>query len=289
MKKAILFGATGNLGSEIARELVKQDYEVTVVVRNKQKAMSLLGDLPVHYAVAEVSKKESLAGICDGQDIVVSALGKSVSPNDKSKATFNQIDFDGNSAVLEEALKSGVKKFVYVSAYKSEDYLHLNYFKVHHDFSEKLKASGIDFSIVKPAAIFCAFKDMIDMARKGKLMSIGSGESKTNPIFEGDLARICVNSIPEANQTIDAGGKNIYSRMELNKIIQDLVDPSKKIRKVPLWVVKAGLPAMRLFDKNGYDKFAFFTEVMSHDTIAPQLGEKKFEDYVREQVRNFNS
>jgi nucleoside-diphosphate-sugar epimerase len=119
MKKAILFGATGNLGSEIARELVKQDYEVTVVVRNKQKAMALLADLPVHYAVAEVSKKESLAGVCKGQDIVVSALGKSVSPNDKSKATFNEIDYEGNSAVLDEALKSGVKKFVYVSAFRS--------------------------------------------------------------------------------------------------------------------------------------------------------------------------
>jgi uncharacterized protein YbjT (DUF2867 family) len=125
---------------------------------------------------------------------------------------------------------------------------------------------------------------MIDMARKGKLINIGSGASKTNPIFEGDLARICVNSIPQSNQTIDAGGKTVYSRRELNEIVQRETDPTKKIKNVPLGLVKFSLPLMRLFDKNSYDKFAFFTEVMSHDTIAPQLGEKKFEDYVREQV-----
>lgn len=283
MKKAILFGATGNLGREIAKELLAQNYDLTIVVRNKKKAEQFAG-LKLRSVLADASQKASLEGLCEGQEVVVSAMGKSVSPNDKSKPTFNEIDFDGNSAILEQALKSKVSKFVYVSAFQSEIYQHLNYFKVHHDFSEKLKASGIDYSIVKPPAIFCAFKDVIDMARKGKVMNIGSGDKKTNPIYEGDLARVVVGSIPLSNQEIEAGGKNVYTRRQLNEIIQQEVDPSKKIRNVPIGLVKLGLPVMRLFNKNSYDKFAFFTEVMQHDTIAPQVGEMKFEDYVKMQV-----
>ena len=37
MKKVILFGSTGNLGKEIAKELVKQGYDLTIVVRNEVK------------------------------------------------------------------------------------------------------------------------------------------------------------------------------------------------------------------------------------------------------------
>ena len=112
----------------------------------------------------------------------------------------------------------------------AEKYLHLEYFKVHHEFSEKLKHSGINYSIIKPPAIFSAFIDMIDMAKKGRLMNIGKGAHVTNPIYEGDLAEVCVNALNDTNTTIEAGGYNIYSRAQLNEIIQKEVAPEKKIR-----------------------------------------------------------
>jgi uncharacterized protein YbjT (DUF2867 family) len=279
MKKVILFGSTGNVGKEIAKKLVKQGYTLTIVVRNESKALAL-SDITTNYIVADVCKKETLSNICDNQDIVISALGKSVSPKEKSKATFKEVDFNANANILAEATKSGVKKFVYVSAFHSEKYLHLEYFKVHHDFSELLKRSGIDYSIIKPPAIFSAFTDMIEMAKKGRLINIGSGDKKTNPIYEGDLAKITVDAILQQNSTIAAGGKTIYTRKQLNEIIQANVDQSKKIRTVPIGVFKLTLPVIKLFDKNTYDKFAFFIEVMQHDTIAPQLGDMTFETYV---------
>ncbi|MDP2388560.1 MAG: SDR family oxidoreductase [Bacteroidota bacterium] len=283
--KVLLFGATGNLGKAIAKELVSQHYDLTVVVRNQQKAKDLSA-ITSKYVVANIADANSLIGICNGFDIVVSALGKSVSPNDKSKPSFRDIDLNANSAVLNEALKSGVKKFVYVSAYESEKHLDLEYFKVHHEFSEKLKQSGINYSIIKPPAIFCAFIDMIKMAQNGKLVTIGSGDKKTNPIYEGDLAKVCVDAISITNTTIEAGGKNIYTRKQLNEIIQQRVDASKKIRTIPLGLMKFALLLFKLFDRNSYDKFAFFTAVYQHDTIAPQIGGMKFEDYIDNKVKN---
>lgn len=280
MKKAILFGATGNLGKEIGKELVRQGYELTVVVRNESQAAKLAG-LTDRYVIADVCNKATLRAVLDNQEIVLSALGKSVSPHDKSKPTFREVDFAGNANILEEARKAGVRKFVYVSAFHAENYLHLEYFKVHHDFSELLKQSGIDYSVIKPPAIFSAFLDMIGMAEKGRLLNIGKGDKKTNPIFEGDLAKIVVDSIRQPNSTIEAGGKTVYTRRQLNEIIQNQVDSGKKIRSVPPGILKITLPLMRLFDRNAYDKFAFFTAVMQHDTIAPQVGPTRFEDYIR--------
>lgn len=288
MKKVILFGATGNLGKEIAKELIKQGYDLTIVVRNESKA-KLLSTISAKYIIADVCKEATLVKILNDQDIIISALGKSVSPNDTSKATFMQVDYLGNSNLLNESKKSGIKKFVYVSAFQSEKYLHLEYFKVHHDFSELLKNSGINYSIIKPPAIFSAFIDMIELAKKGQLFNIGKGDKKTNPIYEGDLAKIVVNSIGQNNCIIEAGGKNIYSRKQLNEIIQNEVNSGKKIKTIPLGLFKMILPVVKLFNKNTYDKFAFFTEVMQHDTIAPQIGEMAFETYIKMKTKNYHS
>ncbi len=280
MKKVILFGATGNLGKHIAQELINKGYQLTVVLRDLKKAKGIFDD-KTKLVIADVRNISTLADICQNQEIVVSALGKSVSPNDKSKPGFEEVDFTGNMNILKEAIKSNVKKFVYISAFHAEKYLHLTYFNVHHRFSEELKISGIDYSIIKPPAILSAFIDMMYLAKKGHLVTIGKGDKKTNPIFEGDLAKICVRSIDENNVTIEAGGRLVYTRKELNSIVQQEIDKSKQVRQIPLGLFKAAFPVLKVFNKNLYDKFAFFIEVMQHDTIAPQMGELSFEEYIK--------
>ncbi len=284
MKRVILFGSTGNLGKEIAKELVQQGYDLTVVVRNEAKA-KVLSHITTKHIVADVCNKATLNGILQNQDIVISALGKSVSPNDKSTPTFREVDYDANANILSEATKAGIKTFVYVSAFHAEKYLHLEYFKVHHDFSELLIKSGIAYSVIKPPAIFSAFIDMIEMAEKGQLMNMGAGDKKTNPIYEGDLAKITVDTINKPNGTFEAGGKTIYTRKQLNEIVQNEVDKGKKLRSIPVGLFKFILPLIKLFSKNTFDKFAFFIEVMQHDTIAPQLGTTTFENYVRHKAK----
>ena len=279
MNKVILFGGTGNLGKKIVEELKHNSFDVTAVVRSEKKGIEI-SHLAKHI-VADVTNAPSLSGICNGFDIVISSLGKSVSPNDKSKPSFRDIDLNANSHILDEAVKGGVKKFVYVSALHAENYPHLEYFHTHHQFSERLIQSGIDYSIIKPPALFSAFIDLIDLAKKGRLVTMGKGDKLTNPIYEGDLARVCVEAIHQNNAIIEAGGMEVLSRGQINEIIQKITNPNKKIRRVPMGLVKAFLPLIKLVSKNMYDKVAFFTAVMQDDTIAPKVGEMRLEDYVK--------
>lgn len=280
MKKVLLFGGTGSLGKKIAAELKARGFETTAVVRNLVKEDEIKS-LVAKTVIADVTRPEQLNNICEGFEAVVSALGKSVSPNDKSKATFMEIDLTANSHILQEALKAKVKKFVYVSALGAEKFPELTYFKVHHDFSEKLISSGIDYAIVKPPAIFSSFIDLMLMAKKGRLINIGSGEHMTNPIYEGDLAKICVEALDRANAVIEAGGPETLSRKQINETIQKIVAPDKKVRTIPLGLFKIMLPLMKFFDRNSYDKFSFFVKVIQHDTIAPPVGEMRLEEYVK--------
>jgi uncharacterized protein YbjT (DUF2867 family) len=280
MKKLLHFGASGNIGRSIAAELKQRNFDVTVVVRNTQK-LDRLNAVSLNHIIADVTKAGALKGICNGFDIVLSSLGKSVSPNDKSKASFRDIDFVANCNILSEAITSGVQKFVYLSVFHAEKYPHLEYFKSHFDFEEKLKTSGIDYTIIRPPAVFSSFIDLMHMAKRGSLITIGKGDKRTNPIYEGDLAKICVNAIDQPNAIVEAGGKEILTRKEINEIIQKLVAPGKKLKSVPLGMIKTALPLIKLFDRNAYDKFAFFLAAMQEDTIAPPLGEMGLEEYVK--------
>jgi len=283
MKKVLLFGGTGHLGKKIAFELKRQGYQTTAVVRNQAKADEL-ENVVDKCVIADVTQPVQLENVCEGFEIVVSSLGKSVSPNDKSKATFFEVDFTANSSILCEVLRSEVKKFVYVSAFNAEKYPQLEYFKTHHDFSEKLINSGLDYSIIKPPALFSSFIDLMAMAKKGRLINIGKGDRRTNPIYEGDLAKICVDSINQPNTVIEAGGKEVLSRRQISEIIQRIVAPNNKVRSVPIGLFKFALPLIKLFDKNLFDKFSFFVEVIQHDTIAPQIGEMRLEEYIKARV-----
>jgi len=279
MKSVLLVGATGNVGKQIAKEARRQGYDLTVVVRNAQKANDLAG-ITNHAIVAELTNPTAVQGICKGIDVVISALGKSVSPNDNSKASFYDVDFLANARILKEAVASGVKKFVYVSALHSERYTHLEYFKVHHDFSELLKLSGLDYSIIKPPSIFSAYLDVVDMARKGRLANLGKGDKLTNPIYEGDLAVVCVDSINSTKCEIEAGGKETFTRRQINELIQHHVNPSKKLPTIPTWVMEVMLPIIRIISKNLFDKFSFFVEVMQHDVVAPPVGQLTLKEYL---------
>ncbi|WP_266365159.1 SDR family oxidoreductase [Tellurirhabdus rosea] len=283
MSTVLLVGGTGNLGQKVAQELHRAGYAVTALVRNPQKA-ERLKPFVQQFITGDATKPDDVSGLCAGIDIVVSTLGKSVSLNDRSRAGFEEVDYGANARLLQEARRQNVRKFVYVSALGAENYPDLRYFAVHHRFSQEIIASGLDYSIIKPPALFSAFTDLIDLAKKGMLVTPGDGRHLTNPIYEGDLARVIVESIGQPNSVVEAGGRQVYSRHQINELIQRHVNPNGKVRRIPLGLAKSGLPLMKLIDRNLYDKGAFFLEVLQHDVIAPQRGETSLETYLDQKL-----
>ncbi len=281
MRKVLLFGGTGHLGRCLAAAIKSQGYQLDLAVRNPVKAGSL--KIPCDRILTwQHDRADTLDAIFGEPDIVISSLGKSVSPNARDKASFHEVDFELNHKILKEAIRRGVKKFVYISAFHSERYPDLEYFRVHEAFSAELQRSEIDFAIIKPTSLFSAYLEMIPLARKGALFTFGSGSHKTNPIAEDDVAQLAIKAIEEPETIIEAGGPKVYTRRELAEIIQGSFAPEKKVKRMPVSILKFFLPVIRLADRNLYDKLRFFIEVMAVDTIAPTKGTMIFEDFVRD-------
>lgn len=283
MSTVLLAGGTGQLGRKVAQELHRAGYSVTALARNPQKAERIRPYVQ-KIVTGDATRPADVNGLAAGIDIVVSTLGKSVSLNDRSKASFEDVDYKANRLLLDEARRQGVRKFVYVSALGAENYPDLRYFEVHHRLSQDLMASGLDYSIIKPPALFSVFADLIDLARKGILVTPGDGAHLTNPIYDGDLAGIIVGSIEQPNSVIEAGGVQVYSRKQINDLIQQHIDPNRRVRHVPMGLAKGSLPLMKWVDRNLYDKAAFLLAVVQHDVVAPKLGPTTLETYLDEKL-----
>lgn len=278
MKKVLLAGATGNLGRHLLSELKQQGYNVKVLARSAHKAEALT-PLPDEVLLADATKPETLTGCCEGVALVISAIGKSLSLKDKSNAGFHAIDFSANYNLLQEAKTAGVPQFIYISAFTAEQHPELAYFKAHADFSDALVDSGLNYVILQPTALFSTFEEIVAMARKGRVSSLGAGDKLTNPIYEGDVAKVAVESIGIPSQFIPLGGQKVYSRLQLLHIACKAARYDGRIRGVPFAVVDAFLPAIRFFSRNLFDKLAFIVAVSKVDCVAPQVGELSLEDY----------
>jgi uncharacterized protein YbjT (DUF2867 family) len=275
-----LFGGTGHIGMAIACELVQRGYQVRAIARPSRRAEELSA-IVGEVIFAEVSKPNTFRGLLDGCDVVISALGKSVSMADRSKTTFTQVDFEGNCAILNEAQAAGVKKMVYISALHAERYPELAYFRSHHDFSEQLIKSGLDYAIMQPPGLFSVYREVQDMARKGMLGVIGSGNARTNPISEADLACATVDALSKPNGVFPVGGPEVFTRREIAELVQDSVGAKRKLRSISEGLMrKLLLPVVHWIAPFQYEKLAFLVQVSLEDSVGPQTGKDRLEDFL---------
>ncbi|MFC6996851.1 SDR family oxidoreductase [Rufibacter roseus] len=285
METVLVLGGTGCLGSCILEVLRQQKYHVRATARTALKAEQLKPSVD-EVVICDPTNAATLSpSLLEGVSYIISALGKSLSLSDRSKTTFHEVDFKGNLNILHLAQAYGkVKKFVYVAAFSGEKHLNVAYFKAHEDFAQALQQSDIPATIVKPPALFSAFLNLLPMARKGKLASVGPGDCLTNPIHEHEVAEACVASLTQPETIIELGGPVSYSRLELVKLVGKSVKRWGKVKIIPYWVAASVLPLVWLVNRSLYEKASFFVNVTQSDCVAPVKGKLRLEDYLAEHV-----
>ena len=278
--RILVAGASGVLGLEILKLLSSQDYEVYALIRDPRQEATVA---PYCRGIrgADVTDRLSLQGVCEGVDIVVSAIGKSVSLFTNSPDTFQDTDYQGNRNLLEEAQAAGVTRFVYVSIFGSETSPRLRVGWAHELFTQQLMQSGMSHTVIKPVGMFSGLHDLIIMGQWGLIAIPGDGTPLTNPIDQRDLAEVCVQYLLDGPSVVAAGGPETHTRQESATMVCQATE-CQRVLNLPLWLVKSGLRVVRLFSQNLYDKMRYFTYITTHDMIAPTYGHRTFEAYIEE-------
>ncbi len=156
--KVIVFGATGSVGRLAVEELLRAGHEVTAFARNPDKLPAINPKLTLR--AGDALKAEDVSGAVAGHDAVVITLGAGMSRKSvvRSSGTLN---------VIRAMQTHGVKRLICQSTLGvRESWSNLNFwwkrvmfgallapvFRDHELQEQLVEASGLDWTIVRPAA-----------------------------------------------------------------------------------------------------------------------------------------
>ena len=282
-KRVLVAGATGYLGRYVAQEFKRRGYWVRVLARSPEKLQTegpymepAIDQLCDELFVGEVTRPETLVGVCEGIDIVFSSIGIT---RQRDGLGFMDVDYQGNMNLLTEALESKVTKFVFVSVFMADRISDLA--RERELFVEELKKSGLAYGIVRPTGYFSDMSEYLKMAKGGKVYVLGTGSNRINPIHGQDLAEVCVDSAEQDQDQSerDVGGPITYSYEEIGTMACDTLGVKKKIVHIPLGLARLVVACIRPFSSRVYQAVKFFTTVMSNDFVAPEAGSNRLDRY----------
>lgn len=277
MEKVLVAGASGALGFEVLKKLNRLKIPSRALIHSTQQ-ISKVNTFTNDVFVADARSPEALKGACKGIGIIFSALGKSVSLFKPRLTSYEEIDYSGNYNILQEALKSGVRRFVYTSIMGSDSASYLEIGKVHWKIQKLLRTSSLNHTIIKPVGFFSGLNDLIILAKRGIIPLPGSGEARTNSIHPEDLAQVAIDHLFEGPPVVEAGGPHIHSRNEMAHMIKEKTNA--KIVHFPTGLVKAGVLPFYLIKKSFAANLSYFTHVTTNHMIAPRYGKITFKDYL---------
>lgn len=276
--KVVLTGAFGHLGADILRELVRQGHEVVAAGRTIRRPANCEGGYTA--VAADMQDPESLRGLCDGADVVISTVGLTKA---SAEVSCYDVDYQGNMNLLAEAKRAGVGQFAYVSVLKADGNPAVPMLDAKAKFEEELKKSGLGWVIFRPSGYFYDIaKVFMPMIEKGKVTLLGKEDVHCNVVDTPDFAAFIVEHMCDRGKLYNVGGKETWSYEELARMFFAAAGKEPNISRAPVWLFDV-LAWVNKQKKNGKEAIIRFskwtlTEEMVGDTV---VGESSFAEYIK--------
>jgi len=275
----LIAGAFGNLGTQITRAAVAAGHSV---IAADKVAKSIEGLDASRYTVRQidVTKPETLAGLCNGMELLISTVGLTTA---STVVTHYDIDLDGNLNLLKEAQQAGVAKFIYTSVIKVDSDPSIPMLDAKHRFELALKASGIDYLIVRPTGYFYdiakVFKPMI---ASGTVRLLRGLTSRANVIDTADLADYIMTHLDASRQTVEIGGTETYTYEEIAGLFFQAAGKPAVVQYVPGFLFEVLALIARLRRNGTYANIKFGKWTLSHEMVASvAYGQRSFKSYIQ--------
>lgn len=274
--RILVAGATGYLGRHLIEALQACDADFKAQARSADKLKDLgLNDSQIQ--IAQVTDSDSLKGCCDGVDIVISCVGIT---RQKEGLSYMDVDYQANLNLLEEAERAGVKKFVYVSAFRANVIKSVRLLEAKERFACRLLVSEqLAPCVVRPNGFFADIEEFYNMAQSGRVYLFGSGDVRLNPIHGADLADFILASLPNAEKELDVGGPDALSATQIAALAFQSQGKMTRITYIPDCMRKLALSVIRRLPENRVGPAEFFLSAMEGDAIAPCVGKHHLSDY----------
>ena len=177
-------GGTGFVGSRLIDAALANGHSVRALTRREQ-----LPRTPIEWVEGSLESRDALERLVDGAEAVIHVAGVINAPTAEE---FEAGNVAGTLAMLAAATAGGIRRFVHVSSLAARE-PQLSLYGASKQRSEELvQSSGLDWSIVRPPAVYGPGDketlELFKMAKAGLILLPPKG--RLSLIHVDDLARL---------------------------------------------------------------------------------------------------
>jgi len=246
MAVLLVVGATGQLGRAIVWRLCAAGVLVRALVRPASN-VTVLRDSGAELVVGDLRNAESLRRACQGCDAVVTTAS---SLHTSTGFDPEWTDRNGNLNLIEAARQENVGHVVFTSTIGADALDAPRVFRNKRLIEERLAASGLRHTILRPAGFMENLLPLILWARRTGIAVIPRpGTTKTSYIAIRDIAemaRLVVVSPPRPASAIKFGGPEDLSILDCVTMLQEALGRRLHVWRVPLtplrWIGRMARP-----------------------------------------------
>lgn len=263
----IVTGATGHIGNNLVKTLLKQQEKVVILARKIDRSIERLN---VTYQIGPIFEKQFLESVISSEDIVIHLAGVIDIKNNQREQTM-RINYEGTKTITDVCIQKKVKRYIYFSSvdaiYKENTsnrvsiaepiLMYPEKFKDNYSYSKALatqyvmvqrqKHPDVPINILYPSAVIgtndfkpSSIGKVVQDIIQGKMQFGVKGGYNFVDVDDVVHATIvlCQKEV-EGDFILSGQDVSVY---ELYEIVNQHLGRKKKTWKIPLWLVYMCIP-----------------------------------------------
>ncbi|HXE40108.1 MAG TPA: complex I NDUFA9 subunit family protein [Azonexus sp.] len=240
IKKVLLLGGSGFVGTYIVNRLSQRGIEVTVPTRRRERTKALIIQPGVEMPEANIHDEQTLIDLMRGHDAVINLVGILHSRDVKFPYSkdFAEAHVELPKKIVAACKATGVRRLVHMSALKADPKAPSEYLASKGEGEAVVLAAKneLDITVFRPSVIFGlgdSFLSMFaKMLKKLPFFPLGFGHARFQPVWAADVADAFVDSLGDVatfGQAYDLAGPKVYTLRELVDYTAQLTGSSARI------------------------------------------------------------
>ncbi len=257
-KNCLIFGGSGQIGSNLIRKLTKNNVRVTVVTRNihqkglKIKTQGNAGFIDIKEA--NIYDEKKIEKLFIDADYCINLIG--ILYETKRGNTFKNIHVIFPSLLAKLCKKYNLEHFIHISALGINEAIDSKYASSKLEGERNIKDNFSKSTILRPSVVFSnsdnfSTQFMTLLNRLPFFPIYYSGKTKFTPIHCSDLTNVIYHVLSHdvKSQIIECVGPEVLTFKEILETLLELIGKKRLLIPLPLSIANLSAKFFQLFPK----------------------------------------